>query len=86
MEWDEQQQGWALALALHRRTRCSGCGGDLLETTEVGNEGRYRALLPLTCHRCVELDRSHQRYRDHPAPLSLLHRVELKRGDHGSHG
>ena len=67
-----------LALDLYRQSRCRGCGGDLHETTEPGNEGRYEALPPVQCHRCVAYDISVTAYQDQPHPGSLLHQVRLR--------
>lgn len=72
-----------LALALYRKTRCGQCGGDLVESTDERNEGRYRPTLPVQCHRCVAFGQSHKAYQDAPYPESLLHRVELRRGVSG---
>lgn len=78
-EWDDVEQAWMLALALYRRTRCGRCGGDLVETTDSRNEGRYVPLLPVQCHRCVGLEQSEDGYREAPHPYTLMHRVELRR-------
>lgn len=73
-----------LALALWRDERCSGCGGDLVETTAEEHDGSpghsgYRPLLPVRCHRCTALAASEEKYRkDSPHPHALIHRVELQ--------
>ena len=64
-----------LALSLHRATRCRGCGGDVRVTTASENEGRFKALLPLECYRCIAGDKSHEAYKDHPYPYALIHQV-----------
>jgi hypothetical protein len=74
-----------LALAAWRDSRCSGCGGDLVETTAEENDGTpgngaYLPLLPIRCHRCTALAQSEETYRkaDTPHPHALIHRVELR--------
>lgn len=68
-----------LALAMYRKTRCPHCGGDMVESTDIANDGKYRPLLPLQCHRCVAFSQSHEAYKDAPHLTSLHHRVELRR-------
>jgi len=68
-----------LALAMYRRMRCARCGGDLVESTDPANDGRYRPLLPVQCHSCVAHAQSEEAYRDEPYPYTLMHRVELRR-------
>jgi hypothetical protein len=74
-----------VALAARRDTRCTGCGGDLAETTAPENDGspgngRYLPLLPIRCHRCTALSKSEASYREQKAehPHALIHRVELQ--------
>lgn len=64
-----------LALGLHRKTRCRSCGGDVRVTTAAENEGKYRPDLPLECYRCIALDLSQDRYKDHPHRYALIHQV-----------
>lgn len=84
VEWDDQQRGWMLALALWEERRCQGCGGDLTETTRPEHDGlgpdrwRYAALLPVRCHRCTALSASEERHKDAPHRHALIHRVELQ--------
>jgi hypothetical protein len=79
-EWDEQSQAEMLALAVYRKRRCPGCGGDLEETTAAENEDHYRPELPLQCHRCVGLARAAEPYADQRNPHTFLHMVKLIRG------
>lgn len=74
-----------IALAAWRDLRCSGCGGDLTETTSEENDGTaghgaYIAELPIRCHRCTALAKSEERYREAKAeqPQALIHRVKLR--------
>lgn len=59
-EWDAEQQGWMLALALYESQVHKNCGGYLPDTTAAEADGKYRADLPIRCHKCDE----HLRIRD----------------------
>jgi uncharacterized protein with PIN domain len=74
-EWDEQEQGWMLALHMYESTLCPHCKGSLVETTKAEHEDKYEPDLPLVCHRCVGFVRSHKRYEDQPMPQTFIHRV-----------
>ena len=78
MEWDEHSQAEMLALAAYRAGLCPNCSGRLEETTAPENEDRYRAELPLVCHRCKAFAVVHDEYRDQPHPHSFLHLVRLR--------
>lgn len=78
-EWDEQERAWMLALEAYRRGRCTRCGGNLAETTDVRNDDAYHVLAPIQCHRCAAFARADDQYREHQHPLSLMHRIELRR-------
>jgi hypothetical protein len=78
VEWDEQEQGWMLALQSYEDSRCPGCGGDINVTTASENEGRYRHQLPLQCFRCVAFAQSHKAQEEQPYPLSLIHLVQQR--------
>jgi hypothetical protein len=54
-EWDDQERGWMLALADLEAGECHGCGGDLEETTDPENDGRYAVGTPIRCHKCTAL-------------------------------
>lgn len=75
-EWDEQEQGWMLALAQYEATLCPQCKGSLVETTKAENEDAYEPDLPYTCHRCVAIARSYEAYADQPRPHTFVHRVK----------
>lgn len=75
-EWDEQEQGWMLALYAHRATLCPRCNGSLVETTKPEHEYAYEADLPYTCHRCTAFARSYATYEDQPNAQTLIHRVK----------
>jgi hypothetical protein len=75
VEWDEDQQGWMLALGLYRKGRCPGCGGDLATTTDGKNEDRFRHELPLQCFRCVAFARAGEEDESQPRPNTFVHLV-----------
>jgi hypothetical protein len=77
-EWSEQDQFLMLALARYRDDLCPSCHGDMHETTDIANDDGYRSLPPIRCHRCTELARSAERYRDEPHPGALLHQVVVR--------
>lgn len=82
-EWDEQEQAYMLALAVHRSRLCPRCHTDLRETAHPDNEGRYRPALPTRCHKCDGLILSQEGYtRDQgtPRPEALLHNVDFRPG------
>jgi len=70
VEWDEQEQGWMLALAEIRDDTCRGCGGALSETTLKENEHQYQVGLPHRCHRCTALAQAQDKH-DGPHPQAL---------------
>jgi hypothetical protein len=67
VEWDAAEQGWMLALAAYRLSRCDGCGGDLAETTAHED---WVALPPLRCHKCTAIGAA-QDAHDHPHMTAL---------------
>jgi len=77
VEWDEQEQGWMLALAIYRDTKCPHCSGFLEETTAPENADRYRHEPALECFRCRAFAQSHDAYEDQDS-RPLLHRVPLR--------
>lgn len=78
VEWDEEQQGYMLALKAYRDGRCPGCGGDLNVTTASEHEERYRHQPPLVCFRCVAFSQAHQAYGDQQHQGALIHLVPQK--------
>lgn len=77
VEWDEQQQGWMLALAAWDADTCHGCGGQLSETAamdEWGESARiYEIQPPHRCYRCTEVARGRERVPEHVEhPQALL--------------
>ncbi len=83
VEWDEQEQGWMLALAEYEALTCTGCGGWLPETTAAENEYRYALPEPIVCHGCnIQAIAQKQRIDDPDRPLQALRwpAAELKPG------
>jgi hypothetical protein len=50
--WDDDQRAWMLALQVYDDTRCTGCGGNLHETTSPEHEDHYRVVMKVRCYRC----------------------------------
>jgi hypothetical protein len=91
VEWDNQQQGWVLALAEWRAGLCHRCLGELDETADPAmdpnnREGthRYESKPPKRCHRCTALMASEATYHATskqtgeyvtPHPGALIHQV-----------
>jgi hypothetical protein len=65
VEWDEQQQAYALALVGARALTCDGCGGWLPETTTTDAE-EYTVPPPYRCGRCTRIAIAQEAHgRDH---------------------
>lgn len=73
-EWDDEQQGWMIALGVYRADLHT-CGHPLSETTDPANENAYTADLPTRCHACTALDVKQQEYKDAQHPGALLWRA-----------
>lgn len=90
-EWDEQQQGWMLALAYWRAGLCRRCHGELEQTASPLHEADnpknglvYKRVKLTRCHKCTASMRSEH---EHAAELSkiprpmfaeaVIHHVEL---------
>lgn len=59
-----------VALGLLDSVRCSGCGGDLRETTEHDD---WVADPPLQCHRCVTIAAKQRQYeKDYPDEVATM--------------
>jgi hypothetical protein len=63
-EWDEEQAGWVLALAMCRELTCDGCGGWLPETTT--HDDGWHVDAPWRCHACTAVS---QRQQSHAASI-----------------
>jgi len=82
--WSDDDRGWVLALAEWEAGRCPGCNGWLTETTDPGNEGRYRAEPPVRCFRCSAMHSQQEQYKDHPnRAAQVLWPVKLRRRRRG---
>ena len=78
VEWDDDQQGWMIALANLEADKCPGCGDRLTETTKPDTE--YIPNPPLRCHKCTALEIGIEKHRSSPHPHALLH-TATKRDD-----
>ncbi len=76
-EWDAQQAGWMLALAVYDTTRCPLCGGDRAECQAPENADRYAVEDPTRCHRATALHAAQREYEDQPGFAALLWRADL---------
>jgi hypothetical protein len=66
-EWDEEQQGWMLALAQCERLTCEGCGGWLPDTTEHMASHYNPDPAPYACGSCLALGAVQRAYaEDYP--------------------
>lgn len=91
VEWDEQQRGWILGLAVWDATRCRRCGANLIESTNplndpdnrMGGTGHYVPVPPTCCFSCMAVAESEASMRGtpdragHKHPEALMHRAEL---------
>jgi hypothetical protein len=79
-EWDEYERAWMFALAVWRESRCTGCGGNLAETTDPENEGRY-AVADARCHQCTARSIAAKKWDvpDVTAPHAILYMSRLRR-------
>lgn len=67
-----------LALLDVEEKTCNGCGGWLPETTDPGNEGKYRADEPIRCHRCTALHSKRSDYQEPHHQALVLWPAELR--------
>ncbi len=78
-EWDDQQQGWMLALQHYRNGLCPSCGLPREECMALANDGRFKATA-MRCHATTARIIEAERYKDNPQPDALLYGVELRQG------
>lgn len=71
VEWDDDQQGWMLALSALEFDKCGGCGGRLSETT--ASDVEYVPNPPIRCHKCTALHIGAEKSRELRQPHALLH-------------
>jgi hypothetical protein len=83
-EWTDEDRALAIALGLYEADLCPGCRHPLSETTKPENEGLYRPLAPIRCHRCTASSMGADRYADSPHASALLLSVELLTGSEGA--
>lgn len=71
-EWDDESRAYAVALLAYEADTCPNCRAPLHETTAAENEGRYRADLPMRCHKCTAISERSEGYRDTAHSHALL--------------
>jgi hypothetical protein len=76
-EWTEQDQGWILALAEYRSTRCPcGCGQDVRESTDPANA--YYVGPGTRCQARTALSIAQKVQSESPQPEAFLFKVERR--------
>lgn len=70
-EWDDEQRAMMRALAELEGQSCSGCGGWLPHTTDIGMDGGFVAEHPLRCHKCEAIAVRRAAVKDKPHPEAL---------------
>lgn len=73
-EWDADQQGWMVALAVYRAGRCPLCGGDIEECGSK-SRGTWEVPLPRRCWRTDALIAAQEARTKTEHPQALLWRV-----------
>jgi hypothetical protein len=77
-EWTDEDRKAALELAAYESELCPGCGHPMSETTAPENEFKYRAELPIRCHRCTASGVAMAVYEDAPQASALFIPVHLR--------
>lgn len=68
-EWDAEQRGWVLALAVFRNSRCPcGCGHNVADSTGQEVPGMFRAQR-VRCHARAALDLAQAQAPNKPEDL-----------------
>ena len=75
--WTEDDRISALSLMEYENSLCPGCKHPLEETTKPENEYRYRAEIPMRCHRCTAIAMAGDTYQDAPHASALLLSVHI---------
>lgn len=74
--WTNDDRDAALDLMAWEAAQCPGCGLPLSETTKPESEFRWRAGLPIRCHRCTAISMGSESAQEHEHPTALLIPVE----------
>ncbi|MFD6770587.1 hypothetical protein ACFWC6_30690 [Micromonospora chalcea] len=77
-EWDDEERGWMLALAVYRASLCPHCGRPLSVCTDPESEGRWVVPPPRRCFASTALRSAVPEYRDSPQPEALLLHAERR--------
>lgn len=72
--WSADDQAWALSLLAWEAAKCSGCGGDLRETTDP--DYLWRPEPPIVCFRCIGFENAAKRWEKDPQRRAMLFRLE----------
>jgi hypothetical protein len=79
VEWDDQEQGWMIALGLYRKSLCpGGCGQKLADGISHERHGVTFAARKIRCRACDELAIAMEAYEG-PRSQALLWAVKRKR-------
>jgi hypothetical protein len=78
-EWDDQQQGWMLALAALEDGLCPICGRPKRICSDPDSEGRWQVPAPTRCHATTALVIARQQYLKQPQAEALLFTAQRKR-------
>lgn len=78
IEWDDEQRGWMLALAVHRAGLCPLCGRPRDECTDPLSEGQWVVPAATRCYATTALRASAPQYKDSPQPEALLLHAERR--------
>jgi hypothetical protein len=79
--WTEEDRQYALALAQYEAECCPNCKEPLEETSKAENEFRYRAEVPIRCHRCTATEIATDEAQSRPHPAALLIPIRLREPD-----
>ncbi len=74
-EWDEEQQGWMLALSEYRAGVCNQCGHHLRDTTDETHD--WLVPPPARCFACDAIAQAQQADK-RLRPEALLWRAHMK--------
>jgi hypothetical protein len=77
-EWDDEQRGWMLALAVYRARLCPQCGRPLSVCTDPDSESEWLVPPARRCYATTALRLAAPQYKDSPQPEALLLHAERR--------
>lgn len=77
-EWDDEQRGWMLALAVYRAGLCPLCGRPLSVCADPESEGEWTVPPARRCQVTTALRIAAPTYKDSPQPEALLLHAERR--------